>query len=215
MKKLVLYGAGGFGRETAAIIEDINKNKQTYELVGFLDDGTKFKKGDLINGYPFLGGKEWILEHKDEVYCTCTIGNAKIKAEIQRHLTKQGVIFETIIADSCRICNYSEIGQGCVFYRNVGVSVNCKIGDGVLINSGCSIGHDTVIGNYTTIMSSTGISGGCIIGDEVSIGGHAFIIPGKKIGKYATVAAGSIVFTNVREGTVVLGNPAKRMKELE
>ena len=35
------------------------------------------------------------------------------------------------------------------------------------------------------------------------------------IGNYATVAAGSIVFTNVKEGTVVLGNPAKRMKELE
>lgn len=215
MKKLVLYGAGGFGRETAAIVEEINIVNATYELIGFIDDGTKLNKGDYINGYPLLGGKEWILEHKDDVYCTCTIGNAKTKAAIQRRLTKQGVKFETIIATGSRICNYSEIGHGCVLYRNVGISVNCKIGDGVLINSGCSIGHDTVIGDYTTIMPSTGISGGCIIGEEVSIGGHAFIVPGRKVGNYATVAAGSIVFTNVKEGTVVLGNPAKRMKELE
>lgn len=215
MKKIVLYGAGGFGKEVAAIIETINEYKPMYELLGFVDDGAGFRIGNIINGYPLLGRKEWILEHKDEVYCTCTIGNARVKASIQRELTKQNVMFETIIAASSRIGKYSEIGRGCVFYGNVSISVNCKIGDGVLLNQGCNIGHDVVIGNYTVIMPNTGISGACKIGEEVSIGGHAFLIPGKKIGNRATIAAGSIVFTNVREGSLVLGNPAKRMKELE
>jgi len=215
LKKLVLYGAGGFGKEVAAIIETINDHKPTYELLGFIDDGECFEIGDIINGYPLLGRKKWILEHKDEVYCTCTIGNAKIKATIQRELSKRNVKFETIMAESSRVGKYTEIGQGCVFYGEVSISVNCKIGDGVLLNHGCNIGHDAVIGNYTTVMPNTGISGACIIGEEVSIGGHAFIVPGKKIGNQATVAAGSIVFTNVREGSLVLGNPAKRMRELE
>lgn len=215
MKKLVLYGAGGFGKEVAAIIETINEHSPMYELLGFIDDGTGFRVGDIINGYPLLGRKEWILEHKGEVCCTCTIGNARIKAAIQRELTKQNVKFETIIAASSHVGKYTEIGQGCVFYGNVSISVNCKIGDGVLLNYGCNIGHDVIIGDYSTIMPNTGISGACKIGEEVSVGGHVFIIPGKKIGNRATVAAGSIVFTNVREETLVLGNPARRMKELE
>ena len=215
MKKIVLYGAGGFGKEVASIIETINEQKATYELVGFVDDGGSFRVGDIINGYPLLGSKSWVLEHKDEVLCTCTIGNAKIKAEIQRELTKQGVKFETIIAVSSRVGKFTVIGQGCVFYGGVSVSVNCKIGEGVLLNRGCNIGHDVFIGDYTTVMPNTGISGACKVGEEVSIGGHAFIVPGKKIGNRATVAAGSIVFTNVRDGAVVLGNPARRMKELE
>ena len=64
-------------------------------------------------------------------------------------------------------------------------------------------------------MPGTRISGGCTIGNEVNIGGAAFIIPGKKVGDGARIAAGSIVFSNVRAGTTVLGNPAKRMRELE
>ena len=107
------------------------------------------------------------------------------------------------------------IGAGCVLYWNVGVSVNCKIGDGVLLNDSVKLGHDVVIGDYTAIMPGTSISGGCVIGEEVNIGGHAFVVPGKKVGNKARIAAGSVVFTNVRAGTTVLGNPARRMKELE
>lgn len=216
-KKIVLIGAGGFGREVASIIEVLNWVKPTYKLLGFLDDGEQYHAGDVINGYPWLGKHDWILDHKDDVVCTCTIGNTRVKAQIQQELTEKGVTFETIIAYSpCSfIGQFTEIGPGCVLYGGVTISVNCKIGAGVLMNQMVNIGHDTVIGDYTAIMPSTGISGNCKIGSKVSIGGHAFIIPGRKVGDEATIAAGSIVFSNVKAGTTVLGNPAKRMKELE
>ena len=83
------------------------------------------------------------------------------------------------------------------------------------MNRMVNIGHDVSIGDYTTIMPFTGISGNCKVGETVNIGGHAFVVPGRKIGDGATVAAGSIVFANVKAGTTVLGNPAKRMRELE
>jgi len=215
MKKIVLYGAGGFGKEVASIIEVINEKKPTYELMGFIDDGSEFSKGMVINGYPWLGKSDWILEHKDDVWCTCTVGNSQIKAKIQNNLVEQGVRFETIIALGGFIGKYTTIGAGCVLYGDVTISVNCTIGNGVIINQGCNIGHDAVIGDYTTIMPGTGISGAVKIGSEVSIGGHVFIIPERKIGDKATLAAGSVVFTNVKAGTTILGNPAHRMKGLE
>lgn len=215
MKKIVLFGAGGFGREVASIIEVLNTISPVYELVGFLDDGTDFSEGIMINGYPFLGRREWIINHKEDVVCVCTIGNSKIRSIIQRELTGQGVTFETIIAFGSYVGPYTELGDGCVLYGGITVSVNCKIGAGVLLNQQVNIGHDVTIGDFTTIMPTTGISGNCIVGSEVLIGGHSFIIPGRKIGDGATVAAGSIVFSNVKAGTTVLGNPAKRMKALE
>lgn len=215
MKKIVLIGAGGFGREVATIIEVLNSIKPRYELLGFLDDGPQFHQGMTINGYPWLGKHDWILDHKDDVVCNCTVGNPHVKGKIQRELTEQGVTFETIIAYGGYIAPYTEIGPGCVFYGAVMISVNCKIGAGVLMNQAVNIGHDVTIGDYTTIMPATGISGECKIGSEVSIGGHAFVIPKRKVGDGATIAAGSIVFSNVKAGTTVLGNPAKRMRELE
>lgn len=49
----------------------------------------------------------------------------------------------------------------------------------------------------------------------MQIGGHAYVIPRRKIGDDARIAAGSIVFNNIKAGTTVIGNSAKRMRELE
>lgn len=38
MKKLIIIGASGFGREVAWLVERINKVKETWNLMGFLDD---------------------------------------------------------------------------------------------------------------------------------------------------------------------------------
>lgn len=215
MKNIVLYGASGFGKEVAYIIERINNIEPTYNLLGFLDDGEQFHEGVSINGYPWLGKGDWIVAHKDECFCTCTIGFPKTKAKIQHRLTEEGVRFETIIAPDARVSSLCSIGAGSVIYGYTSISVNCKIGEGVLLNGRVSVGHDVEIGDYTTIMVGTGISGECKIGTEVNIGGHVFIIPGRKVGDGATLAAGSVVFTNVKAGVTMLGNPAKRMKELE
>ena len=214
-KKIVLIGAGGFGREVAQMIEGLNRQEKRYEFLGFLDDGKHFTRDSMINGYPWLGGSDWILDHKDDVVCNCTIGDSSTKAKIMSGLMDQGVRFETIIATTAGIANYSEVGPGCVLYWNVGISVNCKVGMGVLLNDSVKLGHDVVVGNYTSIMPGTAISGDCQIGEQVDIGGHVFIVPGKKVGDRARIAAGSIVFSNVKAGTTVLGNPAKRMRELE
>lgn len=215
MKKIVLYGASGFGKEVAYIIERINEKEPTYELLGFIDDGDGFDENTRINGYPWLGKGDWLVGHKDDCLCVCTIGFPSTKAKVQRRLSEQGVRFETIIAPDARVAPGSKIGEGSVIYGYTSISVDCEIGEGVLLNGRVSVGHDVTIGDYSTVMVGTGISGGCKIGREVNIGGHAYIIPGRKIGDGATVAAGSVVFTNVRAGVTVLGNPAKRMKELE
>lgn len=215
MKKIVLYGASGFGREVAYIIERINSVEPVYHLLGFLDDGEQYHEGSIINGYPWLGKGDWIIEHKDECVCTCTIGNPRVKSKIQQQLKEQGVRFETIVAPDSRISSLCEIGAGSVIYGYTSISVNCRIGEGVLLNGRVSVAHDVAIGDYTVIMVGTAISGGCRIGSLANIGGHVFILPGKKIGDGATIAAGSVVFTNVKAGTTMLGNPAKRMKELE
>lgn len=215
LKKIVLIGAGGFGKEVAYIIEGINRRKPTYELLGFLDDGLQYNENTIINGYKWLGNSNWIIDHKNEVVCNCTVGDASTKARIQRRLSELGVRFETIIAPSAGIASHTEIGSGCVLYWNVGVSVNCKIGDGVLLNEGVKLGHDVLIGDYTSIMHGSRISGCCTIGQEVNVGGAAFVVPGRKVADKARIAAGAIVFSNVRAETTVLGNPAKRMRELE
>ena len=39
MKKIAVYGAGGFGREVACMLRHINNIIPTWDLLGFFDDG--------------------------------------------------------------------------------------------------------------------------------------------------------------------------------
>lgn len=215
MKRIVLYGAGGFARETAYLIDVINYSfPGSYWFLGFLVDEEYYKPNQVVNGYPVLGTSEWIKNNKD-VFCVCCIANNEARSRIQTDLMNNGVQFETLIAPYLPVPPTARIGRGCVISGNVALSVNTVLGDGVFLNNSVTIGHDVVIGDYSSIMPGTGISGGCYIGKKVYIGGHAFLVPDKTVGDNAVIAAGSIVFRNVKEGTTVLGNPAQRMKELE
>ena len=130
-------------------------------------------------------------------------------------LNANGVKFESLIAPDVYVPPSTKIGKDCVIVGHTLLSVNMNIEDGVFINSGVSLGHDVFIDKYSCIMPGTSISGYCKIGKQVTVGGHTFIVPGKNIGDRAIIAAGSVVFGNVKSGTTVLGNPAKRMRALE
>jgi acetyltransferase-like isoleucine patch superfamily enzyme len=52
-----------------------------------------------------------------------------------------------------------------------------------------------------------------IIGDDCWIGANSVITAGVKIGKHAIVAAGCVVTKNIPFYTVVVGNPAKALKQ--
>lgn len=54
-----------------------------------------------------------------------------------------------------------------------------------------------------------------VIGNNVWIASGSIILPGISIGNGAIVGAGSIVTKNVPENTIVAGNPARIIKNIE
>ena len=61
MKNIVIIGAGDLGRELVWLIEDINKVKPTYVILGFLDMDER-KAGREFYGYEVLGTEERLEE---------------------------------------------------------------------------------------------------------------------------------------------------------
>lgn len=119
------------------------------------------------------------------------------------------------------------------FYCSYGK--NTYLGDHVFLNYMCVIldNNEVRIGNHVMIgpavqiytaahdlQAESRIKGGetakpIVIEDNVWIGGGAILLPGVRIGKDAVVGAGSIVSRNVPANTVVAGNPAKVIREIE
>ena len=212
MKDIVIFGAGGFARESAYIIEKINKGNPSYHLLGFIVDQEYYQENMVVNGYPVVGTKDWLLQRKDTVSCFCAVGEPEPRQHIQEELENCGVRFESLISPDVDIHYTTKVGAGSFIASGCSLTVNITIGKGVVINQSTSIGHDVTIGDYTCIMGNCSVNGWSNVGSKVMIGGAAYILPRINVGDSAVIAAGSVVFGRVKAGSHVIGNPARKIK---
>jgi UDP-3-O-[3-hydroxymyristoyl] glucosamine N-acyltransferase len=87
------------------------------------------------------------------------------------------------------------------------------IGAGTKIDNQVQIGHNCRLGVGVIICGQAGIAGSCTIGDYVVVGGKAVISNGLKIGKGVQISGNAGVISNVGDGEVVGGFPARDIKE--
>ncbi len=212
MKKLIIIGASGFGREVAWLVERINKNRQEWDLLGFIDDN-KSLTGEVINGYTVLGTTDCIGEHLDAFF-VCAIGASKTRESIINRISKNnpGIKFATVIDPSVEKSDLVSIGEGCIICAHTILTVNIKIGSHVIINLDCTVGHDAVLDDFVTLYPSVNVSGITEVGTCSELGTGMQIIQGKKIGKYTIVGAGAVVVKDIPDNCTAVGSPAKPIK---
>ncbi|WP_282022816.1 maltose O-acetyltransferase [Priestia flexa] len=100
--------------------------------------------------------------------------------------------FDCLILDICPVT----IGDNCMLAPGVHIYTATHPLDPIERNSGREYGKPVVIGN------------------NVWIGGRAIINPGVTIGDNAVIASGAVVTKDVPPNTVVGGNPARVIKEI-
>ena len=209
MKKIVILCAGDFGKEVAWLIEDINRQKPFYDLIGFLDDDPG-KTGQFYNGVRCLGSVDMLMDLNTNDSVSAVIANQS--ARIRKNIVKKLGDFsawETIVHPSVNLSGTSKLGKGCIVCANCNISVNSRLGDQCIWNLGVTVGHDCNVGDYVSLMSGAVISGHVSIGEGAYFGSNCTVVPGRKIGSYATVGAGSVVIRNVKDDASVMGVPAK------
>lgn len=119
------------------------------------------------------------------------------------------------------------------FYCSYGQNIH--VGDHVYLNVLCTIldcnevhiGHHVMIGPAVQIYTAAHllqaeariqgweVAKPIVIEDHVWLGGGAILLPGVRIGRNAVVGAGAVVSRSVPANTIVVGNPARVIKEIE
>jgi len=83
----------------------------------------------------------------------------------------------------------------------------------VFINRGASVGHHSRLEAFASLGPGAVIAGQVRVGKGAVIGAGAVVLPGLTIGDNAVVGAGSVVTKNVPDHCLVLGNPARIVRE--
>lgn len=211
MKKIAIFGAGGFGREVKFLIDRINQVEATYDIVGFYDDAEGLP--ETINGIPYLGKMDDLNQVDYELGLAVAIGEPNIKEKVISNMKNSKISFPTLIDPSVIVSSDNvSIGQGCIVCAGNIITTDISIEDHVILNLSCTVGHDTVIKKYCSFMPTVNISGEVAIAPKVYVGTGAKIINQLEIGENTTVGAGAVVAKSLPANCVAVGMPAKAIK---
>jgi len=111
------------------------------------------------------------------------------------------------------IDSLTQYEPGLVLQTSAVVSVNCKLGRCVKVNTAALLMHDVMLGDYVTVAPRAVLLGRVSVMEGCFIGANATILPDVTIGRKAVVGAGAVVTRDVPDGVTVVGVPAKNLKK--
>jgi sugar O-acyltransferase (sialic acid O-acetyltransferase NeuD family) len=210
VKDLIIYGAGGFGRETVLMIEQINEDRKQWNVIGFIDD--QVSKGKHVDGIPILGGGEH-LEKFHNADLVIAIADPVTRANIVKKIRQYTTDFPVLIHPQANTGSKSnKIGRGSIITAGCKLTTGISVHEFVIVNLLTSIGHDVTIESYSSIMPGCNISGNVKIGESVLIGTGAKILQNISVGSNCKIGAGAVVTKDVNVGKTVMGVPARPKK---
>ena len=205
--RLVLVGAGGFGREVLCWARDCAAAGTLPAVAGFVDDVVQELPGYDVSR---LGGLQDYNPRPEDLFVVA-LGQPAKKREVVGLLQTRGARFATLRHPTTTVVSTARIGEGVIMCPYTMAMPDSRIERFVTLINYSGIGHDGVCGEFSVLSSLVDVTGGVTIGKDVVIGSGARILPGLKIGDGATVGAGAVVVRSVKPGATVFAAPAKTL----
>lgn len=205
MRPVLIYGAGGFGREVVSWLRTDSRAGMC--PVAFIDDAETSTEcaglpvgtlADMAKRYPAAG-------------VIVALGGGDSRYSAAERIEAAGLRPESYMHSSVLAGERVEIGRGSLIMPGSILTCDIRIGAFVVVNCSCNIGHDVEIGRYSTLLGNNSLNGEVKVGEFVTIGSRATIHPGRRIGDRSIVGIGSVVIKSVRENITVFGAPAKAL----
>ena len=226
MKDIAIYGAGGFGREVACLIQRINEElaeesvkkhhlmpSEPWNLIGFFDDNPELKGKQVSHFGSCFGGIDELNKYSKSLAVILAVGNPHVVRNIVKKISNPKIEYPNLIDTSFYVVDAEtfQIGHGNIIQGPSSVSCDVTIGNFNVLNGSVVLGHDVKIGSFNSIMPDTRISGEVTIGEGNFFGVGSIVLQQMKIGNNVKLAAGSVMMTKPRDGNLYMGVPARKM----
>ena len=135
MRKLLILGAGGYGKTIA----DLARQLGCFDSIAFLDDIKANTPGVLGNCDAFPA----FADETTEIYPA--FGNNEARMAWMERLLKQRITVPTLIHPSAYVSPEAKLGIGVAVLPMAVVNTGVTVKNGCIINIGALVDHDTVL----------------------------------------------------------------------
>jgi sugar O-acyltransferase (sialic acid O-acetyltransferase NeuD family) len=204
-----IYGAGGLGLETIDILEDsMRAGTVPLHRPCFLEDATI--RSD------FMGYQVHDLSHAvPGSAVTIAVGEPRLRQLLMDKALTAGLALRSLISPRAFVSPMAQIGEGVVIAPLSSIQSRARIARNVAVNTMTIVGHDVCVKDGAVLSSMVNLGGAVEVGEYSYIGMGALVKEGISIGHWSIVSMGSVVFSDIPQAVIAVGNPARVSKRNE
>jgi sugar O-acyltransferase (sialic acid O-acetyltransferase NeuD family) len=210
---LVIFGAGGLGREVLLLLQQLNETQPTWTIRGFYDDQPP--TASTVAGLPYLGSSADLNATAEPLAVALAVGNPSRRAAVVSRLTAPQLSFPALVHPSVALAAHQRIalGAGCIIQQGCILTCDIVLGCFALLNLGCTVGHDAALGDFCSLMPHANVSGAAQLGAGVYLGTNATVIQGVRVGENTILGAGAVAVRDLPANVTAVGVPARIIKQ--
>lgn len=201
MRKISIFGAGGFAREVLALLADAGKIQNVAAF---------FESDDVwcartVAGLDVLPASRFDPIESDMVIA---IGNPSARRAVRDSLPAE-TVFPILLHPSVVCSSTVQLSPGTIICAGGILTCDIVMGQHVHLNLMTTVGHDCRIDDFVTTAPDVSISGNCHVGPYAYLGTKACLREGLTIAAGTTVGMGAVVVASITTAGVYVGNPAR------
>jgi acetyltransferase EpsM len=215
-KKVIVLGGSGIGMIAASILA----RQHEAEVVGFLNDvvpvGSRVGKYHQIEVVGKTEDLPQFLADPNVFVFIAYVGLTNEKATFSKIESLQipAERFIDIIDRTAVIPEgFCRVGRGVLFAPLAQLSPDTTISDNCMLLPNSFVGHDSFMDRFAHLATNAVVGANVHVGKAVHIGSNATIREKVTLGDYSLVGAGAVVLTDVPENSIVVGNPARVLRQ--
>ncbi len=197
--RIGIYGIGGHGKVVAQIARSTG-----FSDIVWIDDAAE-------KALTF----ERFLQRFPQTPVALGIGTNAAREAVFAKMEAAGLTPVTLVDPSAAVAGDAVLGAGCVVMPKAVINTEARIGRGTIVNTGAVVEHECRLDDFVHVSPAAALAGAVEVGRRTHIGIGSSVIQCLHIGADCVVAAGAAVTSDLPDGVLAAGVPARIKKELQ
>jgi sugar O-acyltransferase (sialic acid O-acetyltransferase NeuD family) len=205
LKKLIFFGTTGLSK---GFIEQLQRDNYRDVFIDYIYIDKEYRTEDEYEGIKITSDTNLLNDN----YCVIPTFNRKLRNKWIELAESHNMEHFNLVHRDNFISKNIKLGKGNFIGPKNIIERDVVIGDFFICGFQNRIGHDSKIGKYCHVYVQSNIGGFNTIGDNVDICSSSATMEKIIIGDNSIIGLGAVVFRDVKENMVMIGNPAKGIK---